>query len=239
MVLLEYLTTRDLSGGELTWADNLTREDLDVEPSVVQMLDVDGASGKSCDEINLRVVEEVIILPLEPRVWLLLNLKDNIAWQNTRCLVALSLELDFVAAPDAPIHMDVENLSLDDGLLAVAALAPILLADDLAFTIAIGADSLEPLDHGAHLTHHGLHTVAITASTFSHSTLFATPAIALGADYGLLQGELRDLASVDILKGDLVSVVDSASLWWAALLHSSTKHASKTTAECRTASKEL
>ena len=170
---------------------------------------------------------------------LLLDLKDDVAWQDTGGLISLTLEINLVAAPDAPVNVDVEDLSLDDGLLAIAAFAPIFLADDLALAIAVRADGLETLDHGTHLPHHGLHTVTVAAGALSNGALLATTSIALGADHGLLQSELRDLASVNILEGDLVGVVDGASLWRATLLHSSTEHASKATTECGSASEEL
>ena len=68
----------DLRDGP-TWRNDLARENLNIEPPVVQMLDVDGASGKSCDKIDLGVVEEIIVLPLESGVGLLLNLEDDVA----------------------------------------------------------------------------------------------------------------------------------------------------------------
>lgn len=203
------------------------------------MLNIDGTSSKGSDEIDICMVEEVIVFSLESGVRLLFNLKDDIARQNTRCLVSLSIEFDLVAAPDTSVDMDVKDLSLNNGLLAIAALAPILLTDDLAFTTAVGADGLESLDHGAHLAHHGLHTVSIASSALLDSTLLATTSITLGADYGLLQSELGDLASIDILEGNFVGVVDGASLGRTALLHSSTEHAPQATAECGTSSEEL
>ena len=78
--------------------------------------------------------------------------------------------------------MDVEDLPLDDCLLALALLAPIALTDDLALTLAIRAYSLEALNHGAHLAHHHLHTTAVTARALLHSTFLPANAAALGAD---------------------------------------------------------
>ena len=144
-----------------------------------------------------------------------------------------------MTTPDTSIDVNVEDLPLNNSLLSVATFAPILLADDLALAIAVRADGLEALDHGTHLAHHGLHTVAIATGTLSNGAFLATTSIALRADHGLLQSEFRHLTSVDILEGDLVGVVDGTSLWWAALLHSSAKHTSKAATEGGSASKEL
>lgn len=200
------------------------------------MLDVDGASRQSCDQVDFRMVEEVVLLSLEPSVWLLLDLEDDVARLNARRLVSLSSEVNLVARVNTPINVYMEDLSLDNGLLPTAALAPILFADDLAFSVAVRADSLEPLDHRPHLAHHGLHTVAVAPGTLLDGTLLPATPITLRADDGLLQGELGDLASVDILQRDLVNVVDGAGLGRATLLHTTTtKHA----AESRAAPKEL
>ena len=88
-----------------------------------------------------------------------------------------------MAALNTSVNVDVKNLPFYNGFLAVALLALVLLANDFSLSITIWADCLESLNHGAHLAHHSLHTVPVTASTLLDSTLFATSAIALGADH--------------------------------------------------------
>lgn len=200
------------------------------------MLDVDGTTCKGSDQLNFASVEEIVLLSSKAVVRLLLNLKHNVAGLNAGSLVTFAAELDLGAASNTPVDMDVENLSVNRCLLAVALLAAILVLDDFSFTIAVWADSLEALDHGAHLAHHGLHTSTIAACALADGTVLSSEAVTLGADDGPLQGKLGNLASVDILEGDLVRVVNGTSLGRATVLHT-TEHASHAT-EAATA-KEL
>ena len=207
--------------------DALAGDDVDGQPSLVEVLDVDLATGKGGQEVDFAVVEQIVALALETSVRLLLNLEDDIARLNTRELVALATELDLVAALDATVDVDVEDLALDDGLLSVALLAPVLVADDLTLSLAIRADCLETLDHRTHLPHHVLHTATIAASALLDGTLLAADTVALGTEDRLLESELGDLSAVDILERDLVGVRDGARLLGALLAHATTKHASE------------
>lgn len=221
----------------LTLSDSLARQNVDAEPAVVEVLDVDGATGQGSHELNVAVVQQIILLAGEASVGLLLDLKDDVAGLDAGGLVTLALELDASAAADALVDMDVEDLAVDNGLLAVALLAPILVLDDLALSVAVGADGLEALDHGAHLAHHGLHALAVTARALLDRALLAADAGALGADDGPLESQLRDLPAVDVLEGDPVRVVDGAGLGRAAVVHT-TKHAAHA-AEATTTAEEL
>lgn len=205
------------------------------------MLNIDGTSCQSSNQLNFTAVKEVVILSGEACVRLLLNLENNITSLNTRSLVTFASELDLGAALDTPVDVDVENLSVNGGLLAVALLAAILILDNLAFTIAVGADSLEALDHGAHLAHHSLHTSTVAARALANGTILSSKAVALGADDGSLQRKLGDLAAVDILEGNLVGVVDGASLGRPAVALHATKHATHSTkaATAKELSKEI
>lgn len=163
-------------------SNGLTRQDVDGEPSVVEVLNVNSATSQSSNELNVTVVKEVVLTAGEASMGLLLNLKNDITGLNTRCLVALASELDLSAASDTLVDVDVEDLAVDGGLLSVTLLAAILILDDLTLSVTVRADSLEALDHGAHLAHHGLHTVAITASASLDGTLLSTKTFALRAD---------------------------------------------------------
>lgn len=130
--------------------------------------------------------------------------------------------------------MNVEHLPVDHRLLAVALLAPVLVLDELALAVAVGAHGLEPLDHRTHLAHHHLHTLAVTPGAAAHGALLAADTGALGADDGSLEGQLGDLALVDVLQGDLVRVVDGARLGGTPV-HVPAEHATETA----TAAEEL
>lgn len=212
-----------------TRSDNLARSNVDGQPAVVKVLNVDSTTTESGQKVDLSLEEEVVALALETRVGLLLNLEDNITGENARHLVTLTTELDLVAIANTLVDVDVENLALNNGLLTVAALAAVLVTDDLALTVTVGADGLEALDHRTHLAHHSLHTATVTTGALLDSTVLATTAIAASTDNGLLQSKLGDLAAVDVLQVDLVHMVDSAGLLGASIAHATTEHSTEAT----------
>lgn len=216
----------------LTWRDSLARENVDAKPALIQVFNVNGATSKSRDQLNFTFVKQIILLSSKARMGFLLNLKNDVTSLNTGCLVTLASKFDLGSTSDALIDVNVEYLSVDNRLLAGALLAAILIFDDLALTIAVRTYSLEALDHGTHLAHHGLHTVAITARAFLDRAVLASQAVALGTDDGSLQGQLGDLSPVDVLKRDLVSVLDGASFGGAAIVHAAehATHAAEATA---------
>jgi hypothetical protein len=204
------------------------------------MLNKNRSSSECCNKVDFCMVEKVVILALKSCVGLLLDLENNISGLDSRSLIALPSEVNLMTCTNAPIDVDVEHLSLNDCLLATAGLASVLLSDDLTLSITVGADRLETLDHRAHLTHHRLHTVTITSSALLDGTFLSTTPITFWADDGLLQGELGNLASVNIFEGDLVDMVNCASLRRATLRHTTAKHAAKsTTTECGSPTEEL
>ena len=195
------------------------------------MLDVDGTASKSGKQINLSLVEQVVILALEAGVGLLLNLEDDITRHDTGHLVTLTAELDLVAIAHTLVDVDVEHLALNNGLLAIALLAAVLVLDDLTLTVTVRADRLEALDHGTHLAHHGLHTATVAACALLDGTLLTAAAITATTDDGLLESKLGYLALVDVLQVDLVHVVDCAGLLGTGVAHTTTtEHSTEGTA---------
>lgn len=214
-------------GKSHTRNDNLARGDVDGHPPIVEVLDVNGTAGKSGKQVDLGLVEQVVTLALEAGVGLLLNLEHDITGHDTGHLVTLAAELDLVAVAHTFVDVNVKNLALDDGLLAVTLLAAILITDDLSFTVAVGADSLEALDHGTHLAHHSLHTATVAARALLNSALLSAAAITATADDGLLESQLGYLALVDILEVNLVHVVDCAGLLRALVTHAAAEHSTE------------
>ncbi|KUI53900.1 hypothetical protein VP1G_10625 [Cytospora mali] len=189
--------------------------------------------------LDLAVVQKVVIFPGEAGVRLLLNLENDVAGHYARGLVTLATELNASTALDTTVDIDVKNLSVHNSLLSAALLAAILVLDDLTLTVTVRASGLEALDHRTHLSHHSLHTVSITASTFANSALLASATLALGADDGALKCQLRDLSAVDILERNLVGMVNCASLGRAPVWHTTAEHATQATAKATTTTKEL
>lgn len=172
---------------------------------------------------------------------LLLDFENHIASQDTWSLVTLTTELNPLTALDTPVDVDVQHLPVDHGFLASALLAAILILDDLSFSVAVGAGSLESLDHGAHLSHHSLHTVAITAHALLDGAFLSATTFTLGANDGTLKRQLGDLATVDVLERNLVGVVDCASLGRSLVAHTAAaaKHASEGAAAAKELSKQI
>jgi hypothetical protein len=152
------------------------------------VLNVDGTTSQSRQEINFGVIEEIIVLALESWVWFLLNFKLNVTREHPGHLITFTSEIDLMACLDPSIYMDVQDLAFHDGFLSQASLAPVFLANRLTLALAVWTDSLESLYHRAHLPHHSLHTSAIAARASLHGAFLATAAIAGWADYGFLQG---------------------------------------------------
>lgn len=193
------------------------------------------ASGERCQEVDLGMIEEVVVFALEAGMRLLFDLEDNITCFDAGQLVTLASEFDLCAALDASVDVHVQHFALDDGFLATALLASVAVADDLALALTVRADGLEALNHGAHLSHHGLHATAVTAGTLLNRAFLAADTVAFRADDRFLQRKLRDLAPIDIFQADFVDVGDRSSLLWAGVPHSAAEHA----AETSTTAKEL
>jgi hypothetical protein len=224
----------------LTWRNNLPWKNVYTQPPIIQVLDENGSTSKSGNQVDFRVVEEIIVLALKSCVGFLFDLENNVARLDSWGLIALPSELDFMACSNTPVHVYVEDLSLNCCLLATAILASIFLPDDLTFSVTVRADCLETLDHRSHLAHHRLHTMAVTTSALLYGTFLSTTSITFRADNRFLKSELGNLASVDILERNLVNMVNRASFRRAALLHPPAKHSSKsTTAKCGSSSEEL
>jgi hypothetical protein len=151
------------------------------------MLDVDLTTGQRSQQINLGMVEEIVVLPLESWMGFLFNFEHDVSCKNSGHLVTLAAEFDLMAALDAAIDVNMQDLAFHDSLLAHAALASVSLTDGLSLTLAVGADCLEALDHRSHLSHHGLHTRTVATRAGFDRALLASAAFTLRADDRLLK----------------------------------------------------
>lgn len=223
----------------LTRNNNLARGDVHGNPTVVKMFDVDSTASKSSEKVDFGLVEKVVVLALETGVGLLLNLEHDIARQSIRHLITLAAELNLVAIAHTLVNVDVEHLALHDSLFPVTLLATVLVFDHLTLTITVRAYSLETLNHGTHLAHHGLHTATVAARTLLDSTFFATTTITPTADDGLLECQLRDLALVNVFEVHLVNVVDGTGFLGASFTHATSEHSTEGMAAAAAAAEEL
>lgn len=87
--------------------------DGDVEQTVIEGLYLHGAAGQSLAQGNGVHKKEVVILPAEARVQLLLHDEDDIGWDDVGALVPFLLKSDPSALPPARLHINSEDLVLD------------------------------------------------------------------------------------------------------------------------------
>ncbi len=124
------------------------QEDIDAQPaSLVEVLNVDGATGERGDQVDLGF-EQQVILPARNRVWFLLISKTTSpAWiPGAWSLLARNSTL---VPLDAAVDMNMENLARLWSSFHCT-LAAVLLLDAFHLSVAVRADGLEALYHGAH-----------------------------------------------------------------------------------------
>ena len=179
---------------------------------VVKMLDENLTTSQCCEEVDFDVDEEVILSALEARMWLLVDDNDYVAWDGVGCLVSLFFEGDLLAVLHALVDADLEHLAFLIDLLAITFLAAIFGVDDFTLTLTLGTGLLHLLYHGTKLAEDDLDTLTVTTVTSLDGAFLATATITLLAKDMLLQSELGDLATVELLKGDLDTVDEILAL---------------------------
>lgn len=127
----------------LTILDDLPRLNGDVKRPVVEVENGELSAAERGEKINVNLREEIVTLPLEVLVRLLLKNDDNIARDGAGCLVRLAGEGDLLAGLHAAVDVDLEHLPLRDHLLPLALLAPVLRVDDLTRGVAVAAGLLD------------------------------------------------------------------------------------------------
>lgn len=188
------------------------------------MLNIQLPTRQRSQKVDISLIEKIIPLTLEPSMWLLLDLKDNITRLQPRYLITFTTELNLMTTLNTTIDGHLQDLPLDNGLLATALLAPVAVLDHLTFAIAIIAHGLEALYHWSHLPHHHTCTRALARTARLDSTFLTTTSIAARTDDALLQSELRGLAAIDILQRNLMNVMDCPSLLRTGVAHAATEH---------------
>jgi hypothetical protein len=201
----------------LTWLNALARVDLDPQDPVVQMLDVELSSSQSRQQVDLGLDDQVVPVPLEPRVFLLLDNKDNITRLDTRSLITLAGELDLVSALHTLVDVNLEDLALLRRLLGVTRPTLVLGVHNLSGSVTFTTGLLDLLDHRSELTQVNLDTLSLTPATLLDGTLLSTESVAGLADGRFGEGELLDLSLVKIFEADPDPVnqvlAPSRSLW--------------------------
>lgn len=198
---------------KLTRLDNLSRDNGDVQSMLIKVLNGKVTTSQSSEEVNLGVVEQIVTLPLESRVRLLLNNDNNITRNGTRLLVGFASKLDLLTTLHTLVDVNLKHLPFLIGLLAATGLTSVLGVHHLTSTLTLGTGLLDLLHHRAKLTEHDLDTSTLTAGTGLNSALLATSAITGLTDNRLGKSELLDLALVEVFKGngDSVNEVSATS----------------------------
>lgn len=232
LVVAEGRHTLTSDGLEASWLYNLSRDDSDVESVVVEVGDDKLAASQGSEEVNVDLGEEVVSLALEALVVLLLDDYDDVSGDNTGSLVALACKLDLLARLHSLVDVDLEDLALLLGLLAVTLLAAVLGVHDLASSLTLVTGLLDLLHHRTELTVHDLVALATTRVTGLDGALLATDSVTAAAENRLGESKLLDLALVQVLErdGDTVNkILSTTRSSWATA--TTTKEATTTSAK--------
>lgn len=134
--------TQKREGGR-TILDDLSRLDGDVHRTLVEVEDRELSASEGGQEVDVDLGKQVVALPLERRVGLLLDDDDDVSRDRPRRLVRLASERDLLAALHSLVDVNLEHLALRDDLLGVADLALVLLVDDLSGSVTVVAGDLD------------------------------------------------------------------------------------------------
>lgn len=178
------------------------------------MLDCKLAATERSEQVDLDLYEEVVTLPLESIVRLLLDDDDNISGCYTGCLVTLAMELNGLTALHALVDVYLEHLLLAGDFLSVTRLALVFVVDDLACTRALIAGLLHLLDHRAHLAQGDAHATTGASGTRLDGALLAALSVAFRADDVASECELGGFALVKIFECDVYTVHEIFRLPW-------------------------
>lgn len=233
-VLGHTLAFNDLDGAR---GDDLAGDDLNNEELTVEVLDGELTTGKSGQQIDLDRSMQVVALANKSLVGLLVNDKDDITRNDIRTLITLASKSNLLLVDHTLVNVDLEDLALLQGLLAVAGLASVLGVDNVTLTVTVVTNGLVSLDHGAHLSRHKSHTLTLTGSTGLDSALLAALTITLGTQHCSCQGKLGNFTLVQVSESGLESVHDITGALGARRLPAA-KHAAHT-AHASHASKEV
>lgn len=233
-VLRHTLTFNDLDGAR---GDDLAGNDLNDEELAVEVLDGELTAGKSGQQVDLDGSMQIVALANKFLVGLLVNDKHDITRNDIGALVTLTSKSNLLLVDHTLVNVDLEDLALLQGLLAVTGLASVLGVNNVTLTVTVVTNGLVSLDHGAHLSRHESHTLTLTGSTGLDSALLAALTVTLGTQHCSCQGQLGNFTLVQVSEGGLESVHDIAGALGARGL-AAAKHAAHT-AHAAHASKEV
>lgn len=141
------------------------------------MFDSEFSTGQRRQQINFRLAEQIVTLPLEPRVVLFFHDKDDISRFDTWRLIALSGELDLLAALHTLVDVNLEHFTFLLGLFTVALLASVLGVDDFTGSVTVATRLLDLLNHRAELSQRDSNTLPVTRLTLLDGTLLSAESI--------------------------------------------------------------
>lgn len=147
------------------------------------MFDSEFSTGQRRQQIDFRLAEQIVTLPLEPRVVLFFHDKDDISRFDTGRLIALSGELDLLTALHTLVDVNLEHFTFLLSFFTVALLASVLGVDDFTGSVTVATRLLDLLNHRAELSQRDSNTLPVTRLTLLDGTLLsAEPITALAQD---------------------------------------------------------
>lgn len=162
--------------------NNLAGVNIYNESTIVQMADGEGTTSEGRQQVDLDFSDQIVVLPLESFMRLLLDNDDNVSWCNAWGLVALAAESDRLAALHALIDMHLQHFLLGYRLATVTGLASVLLVDNLPRSRTLVTWLLNLLDHGTHLTECDPNTPSVAGVARSDGAFFPPLSRALTTD---------------------------------------------------------
>lgn len=153
-------------------------------------------------QIHLCLTNQIIPIPLEPRMLLLLHHENHIPRLDTRGLIRLPSEPHLMPRLHPLVDMHFEDFTFLRSLLSITGLALVLGVDHLPRSITLPTRLLNLLDHRTELPERDAHTLSSTGGTFLDGAGFAAETFAGLAEDGFGEGEFLDLAFVEVFEGD-------------------------------------
>jgi len=101
------LTMDDL---QVTIVDDLAGEDINNKSTIVEVADGKGTASEGRQKVDLYLADQVVFLPLESFVGLLLNHDDHVSWGYARGLVTLATESNRLAALHTLVDVYLQRL---------------------------------------------------------------------------------------------------------------------------------
>lgn len=187
----------------LTILDDFSWHQCHKQRPIVEVLDNKLTASERCEEVELHLANEIVLLALESVMRLLLHDDNHVSWFGAWRLITLSRKGHSLAVLHALVDMHLQEFLLRDRLLSLAYATSVASIDDFSGPRTFVAGRLHLLDHRTHLTEGNANTTSIAGMAGLDCTFLAALSFTFGADDVAGESELGDLALVKVLEGNI------------------------------------